>query len=95
MKKEYEEIVNKYDGNFRSIFFNETLSEDFIREFQDKVDWDLISKYQALTEKFIEEFQDKVNWINVALYQFVSYDFLKRHIDQIRLPQQNNNSINI
>jgi hypothetical protein len=33
------------------------LSENFIREFQDKVDWNFISKYQTLSENFKEEFK--------------------------------------
>lgn len=33
------------------------LSESFIREFQDKVDWKLISKYQKFNNDFIREFQ--------------------------------------
>ena len=37
------------------------LSENFIREFQNKVDCDYISEYQTLSENFIRELQDKVN----------------------------------
>jgi hypothetical protein len=39
----------------------QNLSEDFIREFQDRVAWILISSYQRLSENFIEEFQDKIH----------------------------------
>ena len=45
--------------NFISI--SRTLSEDFIEEFQDKVDWRFISKYQTLSESFIEKYQDKLD----------------------------------
>jgi hypothetical protein len=34
------------------------LSEDFIREFADKVDWTCISIYQDLSEEFRKEFQE-------------------------------------
>jgi len=37
------------------------LSEDFIREFQDYVDWSKIYCYQELSEQFIWDFQDKLN----------------------------------
>ena len=37
----------------------QTLSEDFIREFQNKVYWEWISRYQTLSKKFILEFLDK------------------------------------
>ena len=36
------------------------LSEEFIKEFQDKVDWHKISEYQKLSEEFIKEFKDKI-----------------------------------
>ena len=35
-------------------------SESFIREFQNKVDWGYVSRFQILSESFIEEFKDKV-----------------------------------
>ena len=38
------------------------LNEKQKEEFQDKVDWYYISRYQKLSEKFIREFQDKVKW---------------------------------
>ena len=38
------------------------LSDEFIREFQDRVNWDCISAKQQLSEGFIREFEDKVDW---------------------------------
>ena len=55
MKKEYKEIIDKYNGNFSLISTHQTLSEDFIREFQDKVDWFWITRIQKLSEDFIKE----------------------------------------
>ena len=43
------------------ISINQSLSESFIREFQDKVDWYEISTYQKLSNEFIEEFKNKLN----------------------------------
>ena len=40
---------------------NQKLSEEFIRENQDKVSWFEISAHQNLTEDFIRENQDKVS----------------------------------
>ena len=59
------------------ISINQSLSEDFIREFQDKVDWDWISKYQNLSEDFIREFKDKVDWYYISKYQKVSNKFIE------------------
>ena len=38
----------------------QTLSEDFIREFKDKVDWIKISEHKKISGSFIREFQNKV-----------------------------------
>ena len=59
------------------------LPEDFIREFQDRVDWDCISIYQKLSENFIREFQDKVNWSWISKYQKFSEDFLREFQNRV------------
>ena len=53
------------------------LSEDFIREFQYRVDWNSISKYQKLSEDFIREFKDKIDWNNITTYQKLSEEFIR------------------
>ena len=53
------------------------LPEDFIREFQDRVDWRYISEYQKLSEDFIREFKDRVYWRYISKYQVCSKKFLK------------------
>jgi hypothetical protein len=35
---------------------------NFIHEFEDQLDWDIISKQKMLSEDFIREFKDRVNW---------------------------------
>ena len=62
---EKEIIKIRNDTSFvgwTGLSFYRVLSEDFIREFQDKVEWDFISGYQKLSIDFIREFQDKVDW---------------------------------
>ena len=56
---------------------HEGLTEDFIREFQDKVDWDCISECQRLSEDFIREFKDKVDWYWISKNQYLSEDFIR------------------
>jgi len=53
------DIVANWDD---TICRREKLSEEFIREHQDKVNWFDICYYQALSEDFIREFKDKVDW---------------------------------
>ena len=59
------------------------LSENFIREFSNKVDWNWISRYQKLSEDFIKEFQDKVNWFNISWYQELSENFIREFQDKV------------
>ena len=59
------------------------LSEDFIREFQDKVDWDIISYHQRLSENFIREFEDKVDWGLISHLQTLSEDFIREFKDKV------------
>ena len=70
--KHIKDIKNKiewekyYNPNFNwhsvQLYSKNILSEDFIREFKDKVDWWYISKYQTLSEDFILEFREKIHW---------------------------------
>ena len=45
------------------------ISEEFIREFADRVTWSEISCYQDLSESFIREFVDRVDWISISINQ--------------------------
>ena len=59
------------------------MSEEFIREFKDKVHWVNISYHQKLSEDFIREFQDKVYWVNISYHQKLSEDFIREFQDKI------------
>ena len=62
---------------------SQKLSEDFIREFEDNVDWGCISANQKLSENFIREFQDKVNWNWISKYQKLSESFIRKFKDYV------------
>ena len=51
--------------------------EDFIREFQDKVNWLRTSCNPKLSEDFIRKFQDKVDWEMISRKQKLSEDFIR------------------
>ena len=69
-KIKLEEYYNpEFDWRDWGFYSNNILSEDFIREFNDKVDWSAICRYQKLSEGFIREFKDKVHWGVVSIYQ--------------------------
>jgi hypothetical protein len=71
------------EDDWKNISKNQKLSEDFIREFQDKVNWNMISIYQKLSEDFIREFQDKVNWYFISQNQKLSEKFIREFQDKI------------
>lgn len=57
-----EEIyMNELNGgnNWDEIGKHKYLSENLIREFQDKIDWDWVDITQKLPKEFIEEFKNK------------------------------------
>jgi len=56
-----------------------SLSEDFIREFQDKLDWIYISAYQKLSKDFILEFKNKVNWNYIEEYQNITEENIEEY----------------
>lgn len=66
-----EEIRKAYSclsiHNWIDISEFQKLSEDFIREFQNKISWYDISYFQKMSEDFIREFQDKVDWFSISL----------------------------
>jgi hypothetical protein len=66
--------IKKYQWGIISI--QQKLSEDFIREFKDKVYWDGISIYQELSEDFIREFKDEIYWNYILTHQTLSPNFI-------------------
>src|SRR5574344_1881028 len=69
--------------NWVCISIYQKLSEDFIREFQDKVYWNWISQSQKLSENFIREFQNEVYWFNISIYQKLSEDFIREFQNKV------------
>ena len=59
------------------------LSEEFIREFKDKVNWTYISGCQRLSEGFIREFKNWVNWYSISRYQRLSKEFIAEFKDKL------------
>jgi len=61
----------------------QTLSEEFIEKYSDKLDWYYILQHQTLSEKFIEKFSDEVDWINISIYQTLSEEFIEKYSDKV------------
>ena len=60
-----------------------SLSENFILEFQNEVDWYSISTSQKLSEDFIREFQNEVYWYNISMHQKLSENFIREFKDRV------------
>jgi len=72
--------LNKLKMNFIPV---QDLSEDFIREFQDIIDWYWNSYSQKLSENFIRKYQDKVDWLNISAIQKLSKEFIREFSHKI------------
>ena len=82
------ESIDKKDIYFseeqwREISIYKYLSEEFIKEFKDRVYWYNISHSQKLSEEFIEEFKNKVDWINISYFQILSEAFIREFKDEV------------
>ena len=99
IQKEIEEVLKECSLRYKSIeelteadwlYIRrcKELSEDFIREFIDKMEghWDTISQYQVLSENFIRDFRGKVCWKKISLYQQLSEYFIKEFADRLYWP---------
>jgi hypothetical protein len=62
---------------------NHLLTEDFVREFQDQLNWLTITSCAKLSEAFIVEFAQKISGRWVAVCQNVSEDFIRQYQDKI------------
>ena len=78
---DYKGLIKR--EQWEDISITQTLSENFIREFKDKVDWERISESQNLSESFIREFQYKVDWDWISKYQKLSEDFIREFQDKV------------
>ena len=60
------------------------LSEDFIREFKDKVEWwNICLNRTILSENFSREFQDKIDWYYISCTQNLSKLFIYEFYDKV------------
>ena len=53
------------------------LTDEFIREFQDKVSWSNLSEHQKLSESIMREFEDKIIWGYISMAQSLSEEFIR------------------
>lgn len=81
------EFISKHINDFKlymeEIGDNQRLTEDFMREYKDIVDWRAISRSQKLSESFLDEMKDYVDWTWVSYKQKLSSRFIETHMDYV------------
>lgn len=73
------------DNIFRPEFYvkNDKLTEQFIDEHIDKINWYYLTKHHKMSEKMLDKYADKLDWDLVWLRQNVSEDFIEKHKNRI------------
>lgn len=84
-EKTIRKIFENYfsDGLAYEIITSQHLSEKFIREWKDELNWIDIQIYQRLSENFIIEFKDKLDWLTISTNQKISEKFMEQFKDSL------------
>ena len=83
-KLEWEKYYDPdFDWNNYCLYVNGDLTEDFIEEFADKVDWHYICSCQDLSESLMRKYSDKLDWITVSRWQTLSEQFIEDFSQEI------------
>lgn len=79
-------IEQKYilsECDFFSLIQSQKLSDSFMEEYQQKLNWSWISCYQILGEDTIKKFKEQVDWTFISYKQLLSIDFILEFHDYI------------
>ncbi len=61
-----------------SIMKRMTLSENFVEEYKEDIDWRCVSIFIPMSEAFIERFADRVHWVKISIYQKLPERFIRK-----------------
>lgn len=81
-----EDFLRKYFDRFliRDLcMFQKNLSENFIIDYADKLDWNLLCCNQKLKENILREFASKLNFKNISSRQKLSESFISYFKDKL------------
>lgn len=59
------------------------LSDNFIRDFHDKLNLVYVCEHQSVSEDIMREFQDEIGWDVISKYQTLSEDFIEEFADKV------------
>jgi len=69
--------------NFVVISSYQKLTEEFLEDFKDELDWFFISIKQELSEHQMEKYEDKLDWWLLSQWQNMSSEFIEKHRDKL------------
>lgn len=78
-----EKTPNTESQSRKNISGRKDLTEDYIKENCNILDWEYISRYAKLSEPFIREFIDRVDWNQISLCQKLSEKFMRDYTDKL------------
>jgi hypothetical protein len=65
------------------LYINELITEEFIEEFKDILNWKYICIYQYLSNEMIDKYSDYVKWFYVSKIQNISEENILKYKDKI------------
>lgn len=71
--------------NWREISNQNNLTEEFIREHQNRLDWDILSCSYSFSEENLEEFKQHLQWELVSSHQTLSFPFILKNWEKVNL----------
>lgn len=72
-----ENVIRKHNLSLNKMDLKKTiLSEEFIREFKDRLNWFDICQYQKLSISFMIKFADYLSWKHVSEFQTLTEEFI-------------------
>ena len=80
--KEFDNIFYHGDVCWETITKHQKLSEQFMRDFNHKLDWRYLPVYQEMSEAFIKAYADKFWWGDFP-YEKLSEDFISEMADKV------------
>ena len=69
--------------DWQRMSMEDELTEDFMHDHRDDLDWTWLCICQIMSEDFIRAHQDLVNWQHIACHQTVSDDFIEGFLDKV------------
>ena len=82
LQEKYETWYNRKEY-WRDIQIRHKLSEKFILQFSNYLDFALMSSTQTLSEEIIEKFKNEVDWHDICICQELMQDFIVKYSDLV------------